>query len=188
MTVCRPRVYRRRERIGGNSTEGDPQCEGSHLATPRRGGRCRGRGPAVALATYPGKVGQIAFGMKAADGNTDVYSILPDGSAQRDSRPPPRSTPAPPTRRTGADRFLQRPQRRIRDLADGRGRLRPAQAHPEPLRRALPSLFARRPSDRLRGRRPRTARDRHLRRQREWRQADAVHRCSRQRRLTCLFP
>ena len=35
----------------------------------------------VAHATYPGKVGQIAFGMKASDGNTDVYSILPDGSA-----------------------------------------------------------------------------------------------------------
>lgn len=33
-----------------------------------------------AHATYPGKVGRIAFGIRGSDGNTDVHSILPDGS------------------------------------------------------------------------------------------------------------
>ena len=39
--------------------------------------------PTAALATYPGKVGRIAFGVIAADGNTDVYSVMPDGSGQK---------------------------------------------------------------------------------------------------------
>lgn len=35
---------------------------------------------AHAHAAFPGKVGRLAFGMKGTDGNTDVYSMLPDGS------------------------------------------------------------------------------------------------------------
>jgi TolB protein len=39
--------------------------------------------PVAALATHSGKVGRIAFGVIAADRNTDIYSVMPDGSGQR---------------------------------------------------------------------------------------------------------
>jgi hypothetical protein len=34
----------------------------------------------ASATAHAGKVGRIAFGIKASDGNTDVYSVLPDGS------------------------------------------------------------------------------------------------------------
>ena len=37
--------------------------------------------PVAAGATDSGKVGRLAFGLIAADGNTDIYSVMPDGSA-----------------------------------------------------------------------------------------------------------
>jgi len=39
--------------------------------------------PVAAGATDSGKVGRLAFGLIAADGNTDIYSVMPDGSEQR---------------------------------------------------------------------------------------------------------
>ena len=39
--------------------------------------------PVTAHATGSGKVGRIAFGVMAGDRNTDIYSVLPDGSAQQ---------------------------------------------------------------------------------------------------------
>ena len=39
--------------------------------------------PVAAQATDSGKVGRIAFGVIAADSNTDIYSVMPDGSGQQ---------------------------------------------------------------------------------------------------------
>ena len=39
--------------------------------------------PVAAQATDSGNVGRIAFGLIAADGNTDIYSVMPDGSGER---------------------------------------------------------------------------------------------------------
>ena len=38
--------------------------------------------PVAAHATGAAKVGRIAFGLTAADRNTDIYSVLPDGSGE----------------------------------------------------------------------------------------------------------
>ena len=42
---------------------------------------------AVALtsvsATYPGDVGRLAFAVRGSDGNTDIYSVLPNGHGYR---------------------------------------------------------------------------------------------------------
>ena len=53
-----------------------------------------------ARATYRGATnGRIAFGMNI-NGNTDVYTVLPNGEDLRRLTTTPASTRAPPTRRT----------------------------------------------------------------------------------------
>ena len=95
-------------------------------------------------ASYPGKHnGRIAYGVRAADGSSNIFSVHPDGTGQTAAHPRSRQPPlCGLLRGRQDDRLLLRCERLLRDLDDAPGWLGPAPADPPRRLRDLPGLLA----------------------------------------------
>ena len=137
-----------------------------------------------AHATYPGDVGRLAFGMNVG-GNFNIYTRPAERArpAAADDRPRLRRVRVLRSGRP-QHRLLQRPQRCVRDLADGRERPRHAPGDAPERVRDVPGHLAGRQEDRVRReRRQRRPERRPLRLESRRQRRDAADVGRRQQRL-----